>query len=63
MKIIKEGKLPVKIYTGTCNRCGCQIECDESETVQPQPQASYIMAWCPTKDCNTYINLDWEYLK
>jgi hypothetical protein len=31
MKILKHGKTKSKLK-GTCNNCGCEIECEESET-------------------------------
>lgn len=34
MKILKRGTYtpkPLKIYRGTCNFCGCQIECEEKD--------------------------------
>ena len=50
MKIIKEGKLPEKdtIYTGTCQNCGCEIECESHERRGTWPIS---VVHCPTDSC------------
>ena len=56
MQIVKEGKLPVKIYF-TCVNCGCEFICDSYEscvTVVPGMPETW-QCTCPTKGCCTNV--------
>jgi len=50
MKVIKEGKRPEKrIMNGTCNKCGCEVECERGETTFCSDRAgSGYHVTCPT---------------
>lgn len=50
MKVTKEGSLPTEGYTGTCTKCGCEVECCRSEL-----DKDYCCN-CPTPNCGTKIS-------
>lgn len=67
MKIIKAGLLKetVSTYIGICSKCGCVLECNESElksktetfgigTMERDEVVKYIL--CPTHNCFTHIS-------
>ena len=56
MKIVKEGKLPVKIHF-TCINCGCEFICYSYEScvsVVPGMPETW-QCTCPTKGCGTNV--------
>lgn len=58
MKILKEGKLPIKeptFYRGECIKCGCQIEVEKKE-IKNSP-----IVLCPTIGCCSFIKVK-EYI-
>jgi len=56
IKVIKEGKLPSKKYTGACVNCGAIIEAEatdhSADWLPSKRKNSKISVDCPTKDCN-----------
>jgi len=55
MKIKKHGKLN-QTYSGECQKCGCVVECDKSETTtlidrETQPGSATQYVKCP--ECGT----------
>ena len=55
MKIIKHRK-PIPKYRGTCQHCGCEIECEQDETtvVHDQRDGDGRYVKCPECD-NTHL--------
>ena len=66
MKIIKAGKFveEVSIYTGTCKKYGCVVECDKDELktkyetfgvglMEHDEVVEYVV--CPTHGCSSHI--------
>ena len=53
MKVLKPGALkPPKIYRGTCKKCGCEVEFDDTECSASAPYPALI---CPTLRCIEWI--------
>jgi hypothetical protein len=53
VRVVKEGKLPEEqVYTGTCRRCGCEVETLSSNLV---PTLYGFCCTCPTKGCGFLI--------
>jgi len=49
MKIIKKGKVPKYIYTGTCHTCGCKIEAARHELeIEEDRGQDHLTCKCPT---------------
>lgn len=52
MKILKPGVIPKPtLYRGTCQRCGCVFEAEESELMRDQTVGGRMFTWtvgCPT---------------
>lgn len=61
IKILKQGVLPETIYTGTCYKCACKIECDRYD-VNHKPNTWHIQGYnyvmCPTKGCGDEIRVN-----
>ena len=74
MKILKENKKLNKTERFTCNKCGCEFECDEDEywvdtgiTLTTYPAQYNAYANCPKcyKICHTYTHKNtntYEYI-
>lgn len=55
VRVVKEGKLPEQqIYTGTCCRCGCEVEAAFSE-LSTSPNGWGYGCSCPTTGCGEFI--------
>ena len=64
MKIIRKGILPKdRLYNGTCNNCGCQVEAAEEEVTKHNLGDRYsgefleYYVLCPTQGCGRRIIL------
>lgn len=59
MKILKKGKTKEKKLRGECEKCGCKIECTESETgiiVDRDSPEGALFVRCP--ECrNRYLRV------
>jgi hypothetical protein len=65
IKVIQQGR-PIEpkpktnvIWGGTCECCGCKIECGTSDSLQNAfAKHSYYFTKCPTKNCKSYITVN-----
>lgn len=69
IKVVKEGKLPNKIYIGTCSHCDCQVEAAEKIEYDPRnikyisegrhyaAHVHGVAIYCPTTGCKKIIVL------
>lgn len=53
MRIIKEGKLPLKERKMECNNCGCLFMYEQKDIYSDQREGNYVV--CPT--CKKFINV------
>lgn len=69
VKVVKKGKLPTKVYIGTCSHCDCQVEVTQKieydiRNIRYLAHArEYVVdkhgvtIYCPTVGCNKIIAL------
>lgn len=52
VRIVKPGKVEDVGFNGTCPRCGCEVECEYTDTT-PGPDLWTPVRYvpCPTPDC------------
>jgi hypothetical protein len=56
--VTKPGKLPEKRkHEGTCRKCGCWIECEQSDLVELESVLRVVThgVRCPTEHCKSFI--------
>ncbi len=59
MRVVRAGKLPETIMSGTCVHCGCIVEAEVKEAgrVEEYKKTRYYIE-CPTDGCERRIWLD-----
>lgn len=57
MRIIKEGKKPIKERKITCKKCGCVFAFDRGDIHRDQREGDWVV--CPT--CNYFIGIRFDY--
>lgn len=55
IKILKEGRNQDFVFVGSCSKCECLVQCDESDFQCDDRPCSDSYVPCPTPKCGQHI--------